>query len=286
LSVALREFRAACGKTQADVAEALDWSPSKLLRIENGIVRISHTDLMALLGQYEVDNETVSKVLDLGRFSRLPSLADKYGAVLSKQFAAFMEFEQSARIIQQFETELVPGLLQTKEYAHIVIANYAREDEPPGVIQRRVEARMSRRGFLLQDDGPKASFIIDEAVLWRRIGRESGDDTVFVNQLLYLSELSMRPRIRIQVMPFTAGAYPSMSEAFTILEFDDPADDEVLFLETPRGDAVLRDAPIELSPYLDTFHDMVDKATPPDEFPQFIDHVLNHTGLRRPDEEG
>ncbi len=117
----LRKARDTAGMTQRDVAVAMDWSQSKLIRIESGAVNISTNDLRALLGHYSVDSDRSNALVDIARAAREPTPWSIYKDVATPEYIAFLGYEASASIIRNFEPLLVPGLLQTEEYARTVI---------------------------------------------------------------------------------------------------------------------------------------------------------------------
>src|SRR5689334_14865083 len=125
----LRHLRAERDLTQRYVADELDWSPSKLIRIEKGSVAIGVTDLQALLRLYGVDDRgTISRLVDMARGSkRLPfnDYRDKIAGITLRYFA----YESSAKIIRQFESLFVPGLLQTEEYGRYLLAGLGYAEE-------------------------------------------------------------------------------------------------------------------------------------------------------------
>lgn len=254
---ALREARFAKGFSQRDVADAQDWSVSKLLRIEGGSVGVSTTDLRALLDMYEIRDP--SKVDELTRWAQIArrSPLSAYRDVLSAEFLAYLNYEGSAAVIREWEPIVVPGLLQTEAYARAVIQAIDTQG-PAERIERQIEARLSRQELLREPDAPQMFFILDEAVLRRRVG--PGD--TMLRRLEHLRDLAERPHITIQILPFTAGAHRNMRSPFVILEFRDANVDDLLFLENPRGDLLDRDDGDELASYLASFWEL--ESTAPD----------------------
>ncbi|MGH3977188.1 MAG: Scr1 family TA system antitoxin-like transcriptional regulator, partial [Pseudonocardiaceae bacterium] len=135
----LRNAREAAGMTQRDVAAAMDWSQSKLIRIESGAVNISTNDLRALLHHYNVDSTRIDALVDVARAGREMTRWSIYKDVASPELIAFLGYESSASIIRTFEPFLVPGLLQTEEYARTVISS--REAHNPHTIDPLVDLR-------------------------------------------------------------------------------------------------------------------------------------------------
>ncbi len=245
--------------TQKEVAHALDWSPSKLLRIEGGQVPIATSDLIALLTYYGITaREETDDLVELARVSRKRTIRDTYRDVFSKEFAEFIQQETYASAVRQFETKLVPGQLQTEAYAEAVIRTYLASNASEREVNRRVQARLERSSYLLgrPDGGPDMSFIIDEAVIRRRVGVESKNKTLMIEQLRRLQELSTRSNITIQVVPFSLGIYAALRGPFELLEFEDPADSTLLYLENPQGDELVHEDNDEITPYIDMFAEL------------------------------
>lgn len=231
LRTQLRSARIAAELTQAQVAESLDWHPSKLLRIENGDVSVSTTDLRALVQQYGIEAR-YSDLADLARGSRRQPWG-KYRDVLTPETIKFFGFEASAQLIRLCQNSMIPGLLQTPDYTRALLTEaygFTKED-----AERHLEVRLERQELLTPGpSAPKAFFILDESVLHRAVG---GQD-VMRQQLDRLRQLASRPQVTIQVLPLASGATFAMRGPFVYLEFDD--DPDVLYLEGSGGERVFR----------------------------------------------
>jgi transcriptional regulator with XRE-family HTH domain len=259
----LRRYRSDAGLTQKDVAQALDWSPSKVIRIEAGNVAVGITDLRALLQQYGVTDAAVVKELEvMAREAKKQSWAE-YRDVVSQAAATYFGYEASAMYIRQFEPLLIPGLLQSEEYTRALLeAQRISEDK----IDRYVEARLERQTLLDREHPPKMFFVLDEAVIRRRVGGAG----VMKRQLQRLEDLGSRPEISIQIMPFAHGAYLGMWGPFILLDLAGPgdptslySDNNVLYLES-REDLVSREDSEETGRYIDLFLDLEKNASPRD----------------------
>ena len=186
----LRHLRPPHIVTQKQVADALDWSPSKVTRIENGSVSISVTDLRALLAYYGVTGpEVVDGLVDLARRSRRArSPFAAFGDVFSPDALRFFDYEHSATWIGSIELLVVPGLLQTEDYARTVMGVHGVGAER---AERFVSSRRVRQEVLDRPDPPTLSFIVDESVLLRAIGGRA----VMRAQLEHLLEVAARPNV-------------------------------------------------------------------------------------------
>lgn len=278
LITTLKNAREKAGYTQRTVAHALEWSPSKLLRMENGQVNIGVTDLNALLGQYGItDRRQRDALAEMAREARKQSPFAAYRSALSEAFLTYLEFESSALRIRTFEPLLIPGILQTRDYAESVVRQYSAEDTDETVLQQRVEARMRRQDLLEGPDSPEFYFILDESALHRMVGVEtdgSGPQTM-PNQLEHLKKLNKRENVRIQVVRFTAGAHRGLTGPFFHLEF--PPDiqlPDLVYLENASGDAVSYENSADTSQYLNTFFNLEDVATHESELDSLLDKII------------
>jgi transcriptional regulator with XRE-family HTH domain len=269
LQIELRKSRDATGLSQKEVADALAWSPSKLLRIENGAVGVTVTDLRALLDHYAIrDRKRVDELVKLALDSRRLSTAT-YGKSVPASTIKFWNFRSSAIRVRQFETLVIPGLLQTEEYAREVVKAYSTPSLSDTDIDDRVAARMDQQSLLDREGRPELYFMIDEAALRRWVG---GPD-VMRNQLEQLKKLSERPRLTIQVLPFRHGAHGGLRGPFQILEFAE-GEDYVLYLDDAAGGVTSRDMEAETERYLTLFWELEVIATRPWELNGFVDRIL------------
>jgi len=264
----LKRLRTTQGFTQRYVAERLDWSQSKIIRIENGSVAIGVTDLRALLQLYRLEDDgAVAALEDMARGSkRQPFAAHK--DVVSAETLRFWGYSLSASIIRQVEPLVVPGLLQTEEYARALLAGYGIDPER---IEKIWEARSERQEILEQSELPEMFFILDEAAIRRMVGGEN----VMKRQLARLVELNSRPRLTVQVIAFEVGAHKAMRGPFVYLEFPEADDPDVLYLENASGDSVFRDDPDVTGDYLEDFLKLETLASPPQDLEKalaLVDH--------------
>ncbi len=227
----------------------MDWSLSKMNRIEKAKTGISTNDLKVLLPLYGItDQERTEELLALAREARQPPWWRQYSEVAPTTLLELIDYESAASAISQFEPMFVPGILQTEEYARAVLRTFYGEDSPAERVPALVQLRTQRRDLLVSDDAPRCSFLLDEAV----IHRLAGSPAVTSRQLKHLVELAELPTVTIQVVPFTAGFHPGMKGPFKIIEFDDTPDESVVSLEGPREDFI-GDDPEETTRYLETF---------------------------------
>jgi hypothetical protein len=182
----------------------------------------------------------------------------------------FIEFEAAASITRNFEPLLVPGLLQTEDYARTVFRQFSG-DVPDKRIDAQVEVRLRRQELLDRDDSPLLFLILDEAATRRQVG---GPD-VMRRQLRRLTEMAARPHITVEVVPFSAGVHPGLLGSFVIHEFPDPADDDVLYLESPQGEVISRDDPDLILHYREVFEDLRHLSLGPEGSVRFLDKLAD-----------
>ena len=254
----LRAARLEKGLTQEQVATAMEWSLSKMNRIEKAKTGISANDLKALLPLYGITaKDRTEELLALARASRQTPWWRGYGDVAPSTLLELIDYENAATSISQFEPMFVPGILQTEDYALAVLrASYGAKSP----AERMVSLRTKRRDLLASEGAPAFSFVLDESVIRRPVGGLA----VMRNQLMHLVSLADLPNVTIQVVPFAAGVHPGMKGPFKVIEFDDEPDEDVAFLEGPHGD-IISDDPEETGRYLEAFHRVAQLALEPSE---------------------
>jgi transcriptional regulator with XRE-family HTH domain len=267
LRVSLRQAREALPLTQQAAADALDWSVSKIIRIEQGAVGITPIDLRALLNVYEVtDEKLIAELVEFARGSRRQSWR-QYKNVYSPASLTLFANEAVAAFIYKYEPTFIPGLLQTEDYARALLAGLGHDDEE---IELMVSARLERQELLNRERHPDLQFVMGEVTLTRVVG---GSD-VMLQQLEHLKELSGRPGVELQVLPFSAGAHPRMGGAFTILEFADQNLDDLLYLENAGGESTSRDDPDLIADYRRDFLVIQKLAIGKSDFADYIDGII------------
>lgn len=238
----LRRLREDAGLGQKDVATLMDWSLSKLLRIETGAVRINTNELRVLLSHYGVADEVkIEALVELARAGRDQSWWAKYKGLVSSDYISYLGFESSASIIRSFAPLLVPGLLQTEEYAREVITTVEGQHASRKKINELIELRLERQERIFRQEDVIMHFILDEAVLHRAAG---GVD-VMQRQLRHLKIAAEQPRTTIRIVPFRAGIYPALRAPYLLLEFADSEVEDILYIEGSRGDMMIRESSTE-----------------------------------------
>ncbi|MDT0305001.1 helix-turn-helix domain-containing protein [Streptomonospora wellingtoniae] len=235
LSARLRSYREATGKTTGQVASDLGWQQTKVSRIETGMKKTVQPDeLDALLDFYDEKSPDVRAELhECARMAKQRGWWSRYRNVLVE---ALPDFETEASVIRAYECQVVPGLLQTAEYAEAIFrANLVRSDEE---IQERVAARLKRQEILNRVDPPTCWVILDEAALRRTIGSRD----VMRVQLRHLTHMAARHNVNIYVLPYSAGAHPATVGSFVIMDFPNPLETSIGYVETPTSSVYAEEA--------------------------------------------
>ncbi|PSL00755.1 helix-turn-helix protein [Murinocardiopsis flavida] len=224
LSAALRRLRSDAKLTAAEVTGRLGWSSAtKLTRIERNEWKIPRPkEVAAILDVYDIQGDERDHLLSLSEQARGRSDWHEYQDLFT---GPLPEFEAEATRIRTYESVLIPGLLQTPEYAASVAM--ASQIVPPGEIDRKVESRMIRRRVLDHPRGPQLTAVIDEPALRKTVGSSE----TMAAQLHFLAGMTAHYKVTVLVIPDTIGAHPAMDGAFSLFDFPRP-EPGVVFIPT------------------------------------------------------
>ncbi|MFJ6519275.1 helix-turn-helix domain-containing protein [Streptomyces filamentosus] len=259
----LRKLREGKGMTAEQVAERLLVSQSKISRLENGRRSISQRDVRDLCGVYEVeDHRIVDSLMQMAKDSRQQGWWHAFGDI---PYSVYIGLETDAASLRVYESLIVPGLLQTREYAQAVIEGMWPE-ATAGEIDKRIQIRLKRQDRLSSADNPLRFWaVIDEALLRRIVGNPQ----IMAAQLRHLAELSERPHVTLQVLPYDVGAHPGMYGKFAILEFQEATDASVVYLEGVTSDLYLEKTP-DVQSYAVMYEHLRAKALSAEQSREFI----------------
>lgn len=224
----LRKLREDAGLNLEAAATRLERTVSSISKFENGKSALRPRDLRPILDAYGLkDPEQRDVLLGLAQHGRTPGWWTSYANILEQQYMDFITLESEARSARTFELTLIPGLLQTKEYARAVIAADVT-DSANRDIEKLIDVRMARQTVLNRTD-PAFSLwaILDEAVLRHHMGGRE----VMRDQLAHLIEVSQQTNITLQVIPLTEGAHPGINGSFTVMDLPEPSDISLVLLE-------------------------------------------------------
>lgn len=254
LAMALRGLRVAAGLKAADVATELGCSPGKISQLENGRVAITVPDAKAMLELYGVTGRERDALVELARTAKQRGWWQSYDGAMRAWLRRYVGLEAEATVLRAYQTETVPDLLQTEEYQRALLAR-AVEVWSAVEVDELVGLRAKRQELLAGADAPTLWLVLGEGVLRRRVGSAK----VMAAQLHRLLELSKRGSVNLQVLPFAAGAHCAMSGPFTVLEFPDPADPAVVYIEYLTGAHYL-EGDKEVGRYQSAFADLTAAA--------------------------
>jgi transcriptional regulator with XRE-family HTH domain len=219
----LRHLRERANMTLEQAARQLDMSKSNLSRIENGQIGVKPRDVRAALALYGVTGDEAESLIEVARGAQQRGWWQSYSDVLPDWFEFYVGLEADASCIRTYESETVPGLLQSEEYARAMFQITAGD----GAIDRKVSARLQRQELLHRQPAVELSAVLNEAVLLRPVGGAE----VMAQQLDHLVKVSRLPSVTIQILPFSAGGHPAMTTPYVIISFADVADEPIVYLD-------------------------------------------------------
>jgi transcriptional regulator with XRE-family HTH domain len=258
LGARLRRLREAAGISCEDAGRAIRGSASKISRLELGRTGFKLRDVADLLTRYGVDEEAErATMLALAAHANAANWWQEHADVVPGWLEQYLELEPAASLIRTYQVQLVPGLLQTEDYARAVV-RLGRPDAPEAEVERRVELRMARQRILHRDEPTRLWAVIDEASLRRPIG----GPTVMRAQVEHLIEASRLPHVNLQVLPLGAGGHGACGGSITMLRFSEDELPDVVYLEH-LFTAVYMNKPVDTANYRDTLNRLVAEADPP-----------------------
>jgi transcriptional regulator with XRE-family HTH domain len=261
--VLLRARRQELGLTVEQVAERLEFSPSKVSRLETGQRGATARDVRDFCDLYGVtDTEERDHLLNLAREGKQHGWWQSYDL----DFSTYVGLEDAAVALKYYQTSIVPGLFQTSDYALAMI-----KVSLPWPSQERteklLEVKLKRQRILEQTPPLEVWAVLDEAALHRVVG----DSSVMAQQLDRLTELAGLPNVTIQVIAYSAGAHEAMDSTFNILDFPEPVA-AVVYVEGLVGKVYL-DRPQDIDRYQQVFMHLREKALSPQESIKLIAEI-------------
>jgi transcriptional regulator with XRE-family HTH domain len=248
LAIELKKLREDKRLTCAQVGEALDWSGSKVNRMETGQGRVQPSDIDALCRFYGTDGELRTLLKGLAKDSKTRGWWHAHGDAVPSWFSVYVGLEQAASSLRTYECEFVPGLLQTADYArelHRVTSSPSEDD-----INRTIAVRMERQALLTSPRPPDLWAIVHETVLRHTVGNSQ----VMRAQFERILEAIESASVTVQVLPFDAGSYPATG-AFTVLGFPEQEDPDVVYRDG-LTDAVYLERPEDIAQYTRAFNNL------------------------------
>ncbi|GAA0498800.1 transcriptional regulator [Paractinoplanes deccanensis] len=212
----LKQLREEAGISLMGAAEELEFSRARMYRIEKGEVAVRKHDVIAMCGVYRATARMTEVLLGLAHEAKAKGWWHAYGDVVPAWFELYVGMEQAASRLRSFAPSVIPGLLQTREYAEWVFRKWIGDDEP--AVRNAVAVRLERQSLLTRTSpsAPRLEVLVDEGVLRRAIPDTQG----MRRQLRHLVTVSTRSNVAVRVIPFAAGPHKAASSGqFTILEF-------------------------------------------------------------------
>lgn len=261
LRTALRQLRERTGLTLDEVSERCegDIAPNTVSRYETGERRITPASLRMLLDVYGVTGDEREALRELAKQAQERGWWQQYAADMAPGFPLYVGLESEASVLRGYETELVPGILQTDDYYRSFLRAAPAAGDPEA-IERKVAVRAERQQRLEGDDPPDIWVVLNEAVICRVVG----DAKVMRDQLLHVAALTERPGITIQVLKFSAGAHQAMEGPFMVLGFPDEIDRDVAYIEYQMGSLIIEGLP-EVERFTAMFSHLAAQALGPGE---------------------
>ncbi|MCF1593838.1 helix-turn-helix domain-containing protein [Streptomyces muensis] len=271
LGAELRALRTGAGLTSGEAARLVGWHQSKVSRIETGASGVKPADVRLLLDAYGVQDARLRELLLVlagsdeggGRHHWWHA----YRGVLPPTYRDFISLESQASAMRTLETSVVPGLLQTPEYARAVTraAVGGLDDDADERLEALVAVRLARQDVLRVDPPLELSAVLDEAVLRREIGGPE----VMARQLGRLVEAARLPQVRLQVLPFAAGEHVGITGPFVIFSFSRTSDLDVVVLDHLTSSLYL-ERKEDLQAYTEAFNALRIHALSPEESMDYI----------------
>jgi hypothetical protein len=246
----LRDLRNKSRLTVRAAGAQLEWSEAKIWRIETGQTSLRSLDVEAMCKVYGAPQDITEALMGLAKETKARGWWHSYGDAIPEYFDVYIGLEEAASHFSWYESELVPGLFQTENYARAVI----RADNPDvddAEIERRVHVRLARQALLTRvTHRPVFDVVLNEAILHRRVGGEA----TARGQLRRLLEVSELPTVSLRVVPFSAGLHHGiMSGTFELLRFPlngngQDTEPPTVYVESFTG-ALYLDKPHEVARY-------------------------------------
>jgi transcriptional regulator with XRE-family HTH domain len=272
LGTQLRRLREAAGITAEQAGYEIRASRSKISRMETGQAGFKHRDVTDLLTLYGVTDERLkSSFLSLSRRASQPDWWSKYSDILPDWFETYLGLESAAAVIRTFDTQFVPGLFQTEDYARAII-RLGDRTAPAEEIERRVDLRLKRQQLLTSALPPRIWAVMDEAAVRRPVGGV----TVMRAQLHHLLEVAAMPQVTLQIVPFARGGHAAAGGSFSILRFEGQNLPDVVYIEQLTS-ALYLEQRSDAEHYLDIMEQLSGEALSPADTTRFIRKVARET---------
>ncbi|WP_163513563.1 helix-turn-helix domain-containing protein [Fodinicola acaciae] len=246
----LRRLREASPLTIEEVFEHMEWSRQKVWRVERGDTRASSVEVEALCRLFGADERTTEGLVALAKAAKTKGWYYAYGDVIPEWFELYVGLETAATSLQEYSAELIPGPLQTADYARALLRFAANGGERE--VERKVELRVARKQRLtVAPDALRVDYVVSETA----IRRPTGGQAVMTEQLRELLKLSELDNVSIRILPQSVGIYGAMIGSFAILTFPAETEPDTVYVEALTG-ALYLVKPKELAAYRQEFESL------------------------------
>ncbi|MCP9953506.1 helix-turn-helix domain-containing protein [Actinomadura madurae] len=262
----LRELREAARLSRRDAGRRLHGSESRITRLELGRTAARPADVARLLAVYGADGDERTLLLALAEQTNARAWWQDDGDIVSRWVRPYLSAEQAAKLVRTFESQYVPGLLQTEDYARAVIRRASPEPE----VERRVAFRMRRQRVLRRRPRPLNLWVVlDKAALWRPIGSPA----TMRDQIRHIVEMCARPNVTVQIAPYGISGRVGCEGPLTLVRFPQQGLQDMVYLERPDN-AHYPARRAEIERYWHVFNTLVTEAAPPERTPHILAEML------------
>jgi hypothetical protein len=262
----LRKCRDDAGLTTKQVALELEMSDSKVSRMETAQTPLKRRDVRDMLDLYKAGAEQRQEIMELLRDAGKPGWWDEYADTLPRKYSTFIGYEQDAAVCRTYEPLVVPGLLQTEDYARATIRK-PLPDATSEEVETRVQVRMRRQAVLTKTNPPRLRMVLTELALRQQVGSRQ----LMHAQYQKLIEAAQLPNVSIQIHTFS-GALACTTGPFVLIEFRDRADKGAIYIENAAGDLYL-ERPHQLERYTLVFEELCADALGADDSVELIRQI-------------
>lgn len=262
LAIELKKLREESGLTCNQVGKELDWSGSKVNRLETGLGRVQPSDIDALCRFYGTSAELRDLLKSFAKESKTKGWWHGHGDAIPAWFSVYVGLEQAASDLRSYQGEFVPGLLQTPEYATDLCR--ASADQSDDEIRSLIEVRSRRQQLLTTAPSPDLWIVVHESALRHVVGSRP----IMAAQIERMLDTATLRNVTVQVLPFDAGAYPATGP-FTILGFPEQEDPDVVYREG-LTDSVYLESATDVSLYTKAFDHLRALALSPERSASFM----------------
>jgi len=256
----LRQQREQAGRTIRSVQEAKLFSESKVARIEAGKVPVRVGDIWTLCRFYNAGQEVTDALAAMSESTNSDGWWESYATAVPGWFGLYLGLEETCNALSTYHPELVHGLLQTEDYARAVITTDETVDD--NILIGRLKIRMDRKRLVLDRANRSVRVVLGAGALSLAVGPPG----LIREQVLYLRQLDTVAGIDIRVLPWSAGIHPGINGPFTLMDFDDPADPSVVYLESMLGARYL-DQDRQVDTYRQAFDQLIEQSISIKEYP-------------------